>query len=106
VERIPYDADPSPDSDIDLTYDDFLVAIERLGRAGYPMERTPDEAWPHFRGWRINYEATAYALLLRIDAVPALWAGPRRWSGPVLAPVTPENRQPGGRSGPLSGTGD
>ena len=26
------------------------------------MERTAEEAWPDFRGWRVNYEQTALAL--------------------------------------------
>jgi hypothetical protein len=33
---------------------------------------------PVFCGWRINYEQVAYALADHIDAVPALWSGPRR----------------------------
>ena len=64
-----------------LTYDEFLVAVARLERAGYPMERTPEEAWPHFRGWRVNYESIAYELADRIDAVPAPWTGARHRGG-------------------------
>jgi hypothetical protein len=114
-QRIPYDPDPSPDNEIQLTRADFDLAIRRLRNVDYPMERTPDVAWVHFRGWRVNYEAIAYTLLRRIDAVPALWSGPRRTSSGSMAPVTPENRQPGGTSGPITpggrpapggGTGD
>jgi hypothetical protein len=115
AQRIPYDPDPSPDNEIQLTRADFDLAIRRLRNVDYPMERTPDVAWVHFRGWRVNYEAIAYTLLRRIDAVPALWSGPRRTSSGSMAPVTPENRQPGGTSGPITpggrpkpggGTGD
>lgn len=100
TQRIAYDHDPLPDDDIALTYDEFLVAIERLERYGYPMERTPEEAWPHFRGWRINYEAIAYELADKIDAVPAPWTGVRH-RGVVIEPRTPLNRQPGGGHGPI-----
>ena len=99
---LPYDEDPSPDEPIQLTYEEFLAGIERLGRGGFPMERTPAEAWPHFRGWRVNYEAISYDLAAMIDAVPALWSGPRRGAPAPVAPHTPVNRQPGGGSAPLS----
>jgi hypothetical protein len=95
--NIPYDPDPDPDSDIQLTYDEFLDGIRRLGESGFPMERTPDDAWPEFKGWRINYEAIAYALAWRIDAVPALWSGPRRGPEVSLAPKTPTDRRPSKR---------
>ena len=99
AERIPYDPDPSPDDDIALTYDEFLVAVERLTAVGFPIERQAAEAWPHFRGWRINYETIAYELADRIDAVPALWTGTRRGGEEPIAPRTPANRLPGGRTG-------
>jgi len=91
---IRYDDDPRPDAPLRLTYEDFLVGIARLETAGYPMERTPDEAWPHFRGWRVNYEEQAYALARFVEAVPAIWAGPRRGSPEAMLPVRPPNRQP------------
>ena len=57
------------------------------------MERSAEEAWPDFRGWRVNYEAVAYRLADRLTAPPAPWSGPRRHlrSGAV-AP----NRPPSG----------
>jgi hypothetical protein len=94
MERIPYDPDPDPDSDIQLTYADFCQGIDILRYGNYPMERGPEEAWPHFRGWRVNYEATAYALAYRIDAVPAPWSGPRRTPGQIVRVSTPRDRQP------------
>ncbi len=99
---LPYDEDPSPDDAIELTYAEFLQGVARLERGGFPMERTPEEAWPHFRGWRVNYEAISYQLASMIDAVPALWSGPRRGVAAPIEPFTPVNRQPGGTSGPLS----
>ncbi len=71
------DHDPKPDSDIQLSYDDFMFGYNRLKQVGYKLERTPEEAWPHFKGWRVNYESAAYQLANAVDAVPAEWAGPR-----------------------------
>ncbi len=94
IERLPFDDDPDPDSEIQLTYAEFSQGIDVLRYAGYPMERSVEEAWPHFRGWRVNYEATAYALAYKIDAVPAPWSGPRRTPGQVVRVRTPKDRQP------------
>lgn len=93
-EGIPYDPDPDPDEDIQLTYEEFLQGVDMLRYAGYPIERTPEDAWPHFRGWRINYESTAYALAYMIDAVPAPWSGPRRTPGQTVKVRTPRDRKP------------
>jgi hypothetical protein len=104
VEGIAFDPDPDPDGEITLTYDEFLLAVERLEEAGFPIQRPPAEAWPHFCGWRINYESIAYQLADDIDAVPALWTGPRRVGRTPMAPRTPQNRQPGGAvGGPRAG---
>lgn len=70
--------DPLPTDPVHLTYEEFLEGHARLLEVGFPLERTPEEAWPHFRGWRVNYEETAYQLNSRTDAVPAHWSGPRR----------------------------
>jgi len=94
VEGIPYDADPDPDGEIALTYAEFGQGLDMLRYAGYPIEREPEEAWAHFRGWRVNYETLAYTLAYRIDAVAAPWSGPRRTQRQVLAVRTPVDRQP------------
>jgi hypothetical protein len=91
---IPFDPDPRPDTAIRLTYEDFLGGIARLQAVGYQMERTPEEAWPHFRGWRVNYEPLLYALAAATEAVPAVWSGPRRHSTEPMLPVRPPNRRP------------
>jgi hypothetical protein len=91
---IPYDADPHPDDPIALTYEEFLDGVERLRAVGYEIERAPEEAWPHFRGWRVNYERQCYALAGAVEAVPAVWSGPRRGDVERLLPVTPPNRTP------------
>jgi hypothetical protein len=92
--RLPYDPDPRPDLPLQLEYAEFLGAVHRLEEVAFPMERTPEEAWAHFRGWRVNYEGTAYALAARLDAVPALWSGSRRRSAAVMAPDRPPDRLP------------
>ena len=56
----------------------FLDAVTRLHEVNFPIQREPEAAWPHFAGWRVNYEQAAYAIAEPIDAVPALWSGPRR----------------------------
>jgi hypothetical protein len=106
VRGVAYDHDPSPDSPVRITYEEFLQGVGRMAEQGYPMERTPEEAWPDFRGWRVNYEALAHRLAYDIDAVPAAWSGPRRTAEPVLVPSTPVNRRPAptaGRPGPHNG---
>jgi hypothetical protein len=99
---LPYNEDPMPDDPIELTYEDFLIGVARLERGGFPIEVSPEEAWPHFRGWRVNYEAISYQIASMIDAVPALWSGPRRGVAAPIEPFTPVNRLPGGGSGPLA----
>ncbi|MFD9637382.1 hypothetical protein ACFWX8_43185, partial [Streptomyces violascens] len=94
LQGIPYDLDPHPDGPLVLTYEDFLVGVARMQEQGYPAERSPEEAWPHFRGWRVNYEALAMRIARDIDAVPAPWSGPRRTPVAIRTPVTPINRKP------------
>jgi hypothetical protein len=94
TERVPFNPDPAPEDPILLTYEEFLYGVQRMRAQGYEFERTPEEAWPHFKGWRVNYEAVAYALAYRIDAVPARWSGPRRSSEAQIDVITPVNRKP------------
>ena len=91
---IPVDPDPDPDGPLRLTYEEYLQGIERIASTSFPMDRTPEEAWPDFRGWRVNYEAVAYALAERTDAVPAQWTGPRRTGDAPMTPIRPANRRP------------
>lgn len=93
---IPVNADPDPDADIQLSYEQFEAGVQRLVDVGFEIERSTAEAWPHFRGWRANYESIAYTLAYATDAVPALWAGPRRWAHEPMAPARPPNRLPRG----------
>jgi hypothetical protein len=82
-------AEPEPGAGISLTYDEFQDAIERMRQVDFPIERDPADAWPDFVGWRVNYEPAAYAVAAALDAVPALWSGPRRHPGPAMPPHRP-----------------
>jgi len=99
AEGIEVDDDPDPDHPISLTFEEFADAYDDVAAAGYAMARNAADAWPHFRGWRVNYEAAAYALAERIDAPPAAWMGVRRPPLPLILPQRPTNRMPGGRTG-------
>ncbi len=80
---------PDPEAGISLSYEEFLDAVGRLREVDFPLERKPEEAWPEFVGWRVNYEQAAYAIAYAVDAVPALWSGPRRHDEPPIPPIRP-----------------
>jgi hypothetical protein len=92
--HLPVDEDPRPDAPIQLTWDDFLIGWHRVEEMGFPLERSAEEAWPHFRGWRVNYETAAYLLARAVDAVPGRWSGPRRYRDEQLTPRRFRNRTP------------
>ena len=90
------DPDPDPAGPIQLTFAEFEEAYNMLAEVGFALERTAEQAWPDFVGWRVNYERLAYRLCDRAVAAPAPWSGPRRHlpPGPV-APKRPPQRSPG-----------
>jgi hypothetical protein len=94
----PVDPDPSPEGPIDVSYEEYEQAVAMLVEAGFQTERSAEESWPDFRGWRVNYEKVAYRLCDRVTAPPAPWSGQRKQlrTGPV-APRRPPQRQPGNR---------
>jgi hypothetical protein len=98
VYRVELPSDPRPDAPIALAYQEFSDGLDRLEAVGFPMEQSREEAWRHFRGWRVNYEPAAYLLADRLGAVPAPWSGGRP-SLHILAdqpvePVRPRHRSP------------
>jgi hypothetical protein len=96
VLRMPFDPDPLPDDPIQLSFDEFCSALRVLDEAGFPRERTPEDAWPHYHGWRVNYESLVYRIADRFDSPPALWSGPRHGlRGVVYPPQRPMHRHPG-----------
>jgi hypothetical protein len=93
--RIPIPENADPNDGISLSYDDFVGAVERLRSVDFPLERPLQEAWLDFLGWRVNYEAAAYALAWAVDAPPALWSGPRRHEIETIAPLRPPTLRAG-----------
>jgi len=87
----------NPGDTISLTYSEFLEAMERMREVNFPIERDPAEAWPEFVGWRVNYERAAYGVAEAIDAVPALWSGPRHERIDPIRPIRPPRGQPPGK---------
>lgn len=91
-----YDPDPLPEAEIALSFEEFARAVALFESAGLPLERTAEEAWPHFRGWRVNYESLAYRLAEWVLAPRAPWSGERRHLALALEmPRRPPHRSPG-----------
>ena len=86
--------EPDPSRGINLSYEEFLDAISRMREVDFPIERDPADAWADFVGWRVNYEQAAYAVAAAVDAVPALWSGPRRRRIAAIAPIRPPSGKP------------
>ena len=84
--------EPDPDAPISISYEQFAEAVAMLRRLDYPIELDDVQAWPHFRGWRANYDITALLLARELDAPPALWSGDRRWPSEPMAPQRPTTR--------------
>jgi hypothetical protein len=87
--------EPDPNDGISLSYEEFVEAIDRLRVVDFPLSRSNEEAWMDFVGWRVNYEAAAYALTRAIDAPPALWSGPRRHPLAPIPPIRPATLRAG-----------
>lgn len=85
---------PDPTAGITLTYEEFLNGLAIMRKVSFPVEREPEQAWQDFVGWRVNYEAAAYAVAAAVDAVPALWSGPRRGRQESIAPIRPAAGRP------------
>jgi hypothetical protein len=90
--KVPQETDPA--AGISLPYAEFLDAVARLQKVNFPKEREPAEAWPDFVGWRVNYEQAAYAVAYAVDAVPAMWSGPRRHAAAAIPPLRPPPGKP------------
>ena len=90
-----FDDDPLPDGPVDLTFDEFSTAVTLLQDSGFAIERDVDSAWPHFRGWRVNYEDLAYRWANRVVAPVAPWSGARPGiAGGPVTPRRPQHRSP------------
>jgi len=89
IMRLPVPDEPDPDGPVTVSFDEFRAAVGMLREVGYPIETTDEQAWPHFRGWRANYDTAAVLLARQLDAPPALWTGPRRWPSTPIPPSRP-----------------
>jgi hypothetical protein len=89
-----------------VSFEEFSAATAMLRQVGLRIEVPDDAAWLSFRGWRVNYDATALVLARELDATPAMWTGPRRWPSEPIPPRRPVLRKASaaaprsGRSGP------
>ena len=90
--RLPVPDEPDPDKLVTVSFDEFRAAMKMLREVGYPIEGTDEQAWPHFRGWRANYDTAALLLARQLDAPPALWTGTRRWPSTPIPPPRPAAR--------------
>ena len=100
--HIEFDPDPMPTTPIRLTYEEYVLGVERLQQVDFPFERTPEEAWRHFSGWRVNYEPIVDALDRDRDAAAgAVVRAPAVAGGdPPAAGARPHAGRPaGGRQG-------
>jgi hypothetical protein len=92
---VPVNPDPRPDDPLALTRADFDAAVTHLTEAGWTFSREGDEAWAHFRGWRVNYELAAHNIAAHLNLPPAPWSGLRtRLGGTVPLPERPPHREP------------
>ena len=85
---------PDAAAGISLTYEEFLAGVAVMRKVDFPIKRDPEDAWVDFVGWRVNYEQAAYAVAWAVDAVPALWSGPRRHPHAQIAPKRPPAGRP------------
>lgn len=93
--QVEFDPDPLPTEPIELTLEEFEAGIARAVETGFPLERSVADAWPHFRGWRVNYEQVAYSIANIVSAPPGPWSGPRdNLPGMQIIPQRPADRTP------------
>jgi hypothetical protein len=85
---------PDVEAGISLTYEEFLDGVDRMRKVDFPIDVDPKEAWPEFVGWRVNYEQAAYAVAEAVNAVPAMWSGPRSGHYKHIAPIRPPLGRP------------
>jgi hypothetical protein len=65
------------DQETTVTDAEFGAAVSLLRDAGYPVQRSAEDAWPAFQEWRARYGAMTERLLDTIAAPPAPWSGTR-----------------------------
>jgi hypothetical protein len=95
-----FDPDPMPDAPLQLSFEEFAAAVALVREVGFATEVDADTAWPHFRGWRVNYEDLAYRWADRVLAPPAPWSGTRTGLREQnVTPQRPAHRTPDNPAG-------
>lgn len=74
---IPYNAEPSPDTAISITREEFDEACDQLAESGVPLLADRDQAWRNFSGWRVNYDTVLIAIAKLVVAPYAVWISDR-----------------------------
>ena len=99
--RIPYDDDPLPTASVRLSRQEFDEGFRRLESVNFPAERTADDAWRNFQGWRVNYEPIVDASTRdhRAAARALVHRAPGARHGQVPAGAQPHAGRAGGGSG-------
>jgi hypothetical protein len=70
-----------------ITRAEFDEAVDMIKRAGFPVQRTLDDAWRQFTVYRSRYEFAAQSIAHELDATPAPWSGTRRVPTPTAWPT-------------------
>jgi hypothetical protein len=88
-----YETDPLPTAGTRLTRAEFEDGFRRLELIKFPLERSLEDSWKHFQGWRVNYEPIVDALTRLIVPPPAPWFLSRPELGATEWPLV-RNRTP------------
>jgi hypothetical protein len=87
---IPFNPEPLPTEPISIARSEYDAVCDNLARAGVPLKPDRDDAWRHFAGWRVNYDAALLGLAAVTMAPEAPWSSDRslRLSAPGRARTT------------------
>lgn len=73
--------------ELQVTREDFDVAVDVIRRSGFPIDRDLDDAWTEFKVLRARYEFAAHQICRALDATPAPWSGGRKIPTPTMWPT-------------------
>jgi hypothetical protein len=74
---ITVDSDPKPDDPISIKRSEFDMVYDRFVEVGVPVRADREDAWTHFKGWRVNYDRPLLALAVLTDAPEVPWSSDR-----------------------------
>jgi len=75
--RIDFDPEPEPGIEISIEKSEFRAVCEQLAAEGVPLVADLDDAWHHFKGWRLNYDEVLLKLAGLTMAPYAPWISDR-----------------------------